>query len=200
MVLDQLTHYNRNLSPMPGSPSNGLHTHQISDKMSFSATAQLNESLLVPNRTSAYSRASYADDQGGIGSLVLPDTPEEQKETPDETAKEIEDILKRKEVLEKVSATGSVNHLRQILKNLAKSKRRNGMLGSENIAFEDEEDLDFDEIQDHLVRAYDGAQRKTASRVFKYVGKTQKSEKELLLKDVLKRSVGTEVPLCFIAF
>lgn len=118
---------------------------------------------------------------------------EETKDQADETVKAIEEILKRKDVLKQVSATESVFHLKQILRNLANTKRRGGQIGNEELNFEDEEDADFDAIQDDLLRTYDGAQRKTAKRVIRYVNKTQKSEKTQKLEAVVKNSVGTEV-------
>lgn len=120
-----------------------------------------------------------------------PEEKEQQQQQSNGPVEEgFEDLQKRKELLEKLGATGSAVHLEQVLKNLARSKRRQKGFLKEELDL-DEDELDFEAIQDDLVRAYDGAQRKTANRVLKYV--TKKEVKETLIKRVWKHSVGTEV-------
>lgn len=113
--------------------------------------------------------------------------------------KELEDLLKRKEMLlERVQATGSASHLKQILRNLASTKRRQAQLNINISALEDdeEENLDFDSLQDTVLGAYAGAQRKTATRVLKYVEKNQRFKRDGLYQQVMQNSVGTDVRSC----
>ena len=137
--------------------------------------------------------ASRIIDSRQQGTLLYLDTEEQKTEEPqeDETDKAIDDILKRKELFDKVSATESAFHLKQVLRNITQSQKRDGQLA--DILDQEDDDGDFDAIQDDLVKAYDGAQRKTAQRVFSYVSKTQKDEKRQFITSVKKNSIGTDV-------
>lgn len=122
----------------------------------------------------------------------------EKKLDDDDPDQEIDYLLKRKEILERVQATGSVTHLKGILRGLANSKQRIAKFKEEfKDVSDDEDNIDFNAMQDTFVGAYAGAQLKTANRVLKYVQKNEMKRRNGIMEEAQQISVGTDVKYNF---
>ena len=128
-------------------------------------------------------RNSFSSSIGDIGrdpNSLRVDTGE------DGTSRAIEELLKRKDMLEKMTAADSATPLMQVLNNISKSKHRQGILSSGDLGLESEKNSASCATQG-------SSKRRITSKVFRYTVESQDSEKEQTSKKAVMESVGTDV-------
>mgnify|MGYP007016670387 FL=1 len=108
---------------------------------------------------------------------------------------ELEELMKTKQIIEQIKASGSAVALRQVLRNFKDSKSVDKALMAMELQLLDDqiEDIDLGEVKDELLSVYDKTQKKTATRVLKFANEQEKKEKEKERRLVIQNSRGTDV-------
>lgn len=103
--------------------------------------------------------------------------------------KEIDELLKGKEDIEKIEPTNVQTNLKQVLKSLEGTKRQNNIIVDDSDD-SDEEQMDLQKIIDKLMVAFNGAQRKTFQKVLEYIAAKKATGDD---KSLFARDMGTMV-------
>ena len=123
------------------------------------------------------------------------DSANQTDDEEDDRDQELEEIMRSKQLIEQIKASGSDATLKQVLRRFKESKSndRNLRMLEEEIMEMSPDDVDLGEVRDELLGVYDRTQKKTATRVLKFANDRDRRQKELLRLQVLKNSKATEV-------